>query len=419
MLPIQKKLTDSFYILLSLPATAMGYALCVQISALSWILSTKYNLNIHEVGYVWAAGPLAGIIGQLLIGFISDKVWFWGGRRRPFIFIGGTIAALMLFCLPNLDRIVAYTGINNMMAIALMVSLTLDLAINISFNPTRSLIADVTPDGKERTKGYTWMQTISGFFGVMAYAIGAYYGNYSLIYSGIGIVLCLSVIPALFIQEPKTYNNVETKNEISSSYSQNPNTFNWELMKIYIAHGFTWLGVQSMFIYMFAFIKHNMNIETDEDAGQIISIAFLLLNTVGFILPATLFQPLSKKIERVTIHASALFIMATAYGGIALWGASPIVTYFLMALAGIGWAAIVSLPFAIMSEKIQKNKMGWYMGIFNLSIVIPQLISSIFLGEIIENAENKNILFIICSICLFVSAGLWLTVKETSLKNNH
>ena len=71
MLDIQKRLTNSFYILLSLPATAMGFALCVQIAALSWILNTKYGLNIEEIGYVWMAGPLAGILGQPIVGLID------------------------------------------------------------------------------------------------------------------------------------------------------------------------------------------------------------------------------------------------------------------------------------------------------------------------------------------------------------
>ncbi|MBN2571988.1 MAG: MFS transporter, partial [Ignavibacteriales bacterium] len=88
MSSIQKKLSNLFYIILSLPATAMGFALSIQIAALSWIMHTQYHLSIEEVGIVWAAGPLAGIFGQVIIGLISDNVWFWGGRRRPFILIG-------------------------------------------------------------------------------------------------------------------------------------------------------------------------------------------------------------------------------------------------------------------------------------------------------------------------------------------
>ena len=92
----QKNKTNTFYALLSMPSTAMGFALSIQISALSWILTTQYGLDIHDVGLVWAAGPLAGILGQVIIGIISDKVWFWNGRRRPFILIGGVLIFLAI-----------------------------------------------------------------------------------------------------------------------------------------------------------------------------------------------------------------------------------------------------------------------------------------------------------------------------------
>ena len=70
MLGMQKKLTNFFYVILSFPATAMGFALSIQIAALSWIMNTQYGLDIHEVGIVWAAGPLAGIFGQIIIGLM-------------------------------------------------------------------------------------------------------------------------------------------------------------------------------------------------------------------------------------------------------------------------------------------------------------------------------------------------------------
>ncbi|UCH65610.1 MAG: MFS transporter, partial [Ignavibacterium sp.] len=239
MLEIQKKLTKPFYALLSLPATAMGFALSIQIAVLSWILNTKYGLDIHEIGIVWAAGPIAGIFGQVIIGLISDNVWFWGGRRKPFILIGGVLAALMIIALPNIDKIDGFLGIGSLMAVAIVVALTLDLAINISFNPTRSIIADVTPDGIPRTKGYTWMQTISGFFGVMAYAIGAIFGNYFLIYFGAVLVLLFSIIPPFFIEESKELTSEEKSDELIEKSKETQ----WgQLLRIYIAHGFSWIG---------------------------------------------------------------------------------------------------------------------------------------------------------------------------------
>ncbi|GBD87904.1 galactoside permease [bacterium BMS3Abin03] len=409
MLQIQKKLTNSFYALLSLPATAMGFALSIQIAVLSWILKTKYGLDIHEIGIVWAAGPIAGIFGQVIIGLISDKVWFWGGRRRPFILIGGVLAALMIIALPNIDKISEFLGFGSLMAVAIAVALTLDMAINISFNPTRSIIADVTPDGVPRTKGYTWMQTISGFFGVMAYAIGAIFGNFFLIYLGAGLVLLFSIIPPFFIEESKELiTDDKEKTEVKKS-----TVTQWgELFRIYFAHGFSWIGVQTMFVYIIAYIEQKMNPATGTETGQIIAISFLVLNAVGFILPAFVLEPITEKIGRVKTHLSCVAIMAVGYFGIVAIGQSPLTMYILMAVVGVGWAAIVSLPFAIMSEKVDENRMGFFMGVFNLSVVLPQLIVSLVLGYFIMEAGNKNIIFIISGISLSLSALLWLLVKE-------
>src|SRR3546814_3507882 len=83
------------------------------------------------------------------------------------------------------------------------VALARDLAVNVGFNPTRALIADVTSDGPERARGYSWMQAISGSFGVLAYAIGALFGNIVLIYAAVGIVLVLAIGPPFLIEEPR------------------------------------------------------------------------------------------------------------------------------------------------------------------------------------------------------------------------
>ena len=417
MLNIQKNYNKPFFVLLSLPATAMGFALSVQIAALSWILNSKFGFNLEEIGLVWIAGPAAGIIGQVTIGFISDKVWFWGGRRRPFILIGGVVAALMLLALPNIGIISEALGFEEVIGVAIAVALSLDLAINISFNPTRSLIADVTPDGDIRTKGYTWMQTISGFFGVIAYLIGAFISNYVLIYFGAVLVFVFSLLPTLFITETKELESSDDSIASTSRQTDLP-----KFIKICIAHAFTWLGVQTMFIYTFAYIKENImgfgTIDVISEAennhiGFITGVAFAILNTVGFIFPALVLEPLAKKIGRVKTHTLSITIMSIGYIMIIFFAQSQELFFVMMALVGIGWAAVVSLPFAIMSECVSQNKMGLYMGLFNLSVVIPQLFAS-GLGGAIDNASNKNIIFVISAIALGLSAILWLLVKEKS-----
>ncbi len=421
MLTIQKKLSNTFYALLSLPATAMGFALCVQIAALSWILNTKYGFSLEDIGLVWLAGPLAGIFGQVIVGLVSDKVWFWGGRRRPFILIGGTLAALMILALPNLDIIDRALGFDSIMTVALVVALTLDLSINISFNPTRSVIADVTPLGEKRTRGYTIMQTVSGFFGVLAYLIGAFISNYVLIYIGAGIVFLFSIFPTFFIEEPKNLAaDKETLTEDPSEAAAQKDTNIPEFLKICLAHAFTWLGVQTMFVYSFAFVKTNiMGYGLQEELGQDLNneigfglgVAFAILNAVGFLLPATVLQPVSERIGRVKTHTICIAIMAIGYAALAFLGTTQTSFFLLMAFVGIGWGAVVSLPFAIMSEVIDQRKMGLFMGLFNLSVVIPQIFASL-LGGYLDGFENQSVIFIISAIALAVSSVLWLLVKE-------
>ena len=430
--------TRASYALLSLPATAMGFALCVQIAALSWILSTKYGLNLEEIGYVWLAGPLAGILGQVIVGAISDNVWFMGGRRRPFIVIGGSIAALMILALPNLGVIGAALGVESIIGIAIAVALTLDLAINVSFNPARSIIADVTPAGDARTKGYTWMQTISGFFGVLAYLIGAFVSNYFLIYTGAVIVFAFSVFPAFFIAEPRRLDaaaapdGVATAADIvedmgdlgadaGATVSSGAGQTDWSaFLKICLAHAFTWVGVQTMFIYTFGYIKQSilgfgpeavLTEAQNNDIGFTIGVAFAILNTVGFLLPALVLEPVAERIGRVRTHAVAIAISALGYLAIIYFGTTITTFFLLMAVVGVGWAAVVSLPFAIMTEVVDQRRMGLMMGLFNLSVVLPQIVAS-NLGGIVEHAADKAIIFWIAAGTLGVSAVLWLLVKE-------
>jgi MFS family permease len=417
MRDIQRRLTNGFYALISLPSTAMGFALSIQISALSWILTTQYHLDIHQVGIVWAAGPLAGIFGQVIIGLVSDRVWFWGGRRRPFIMIGGALAALMLFALPNIRAVSEALGVGSLLLVATAIALTLDLAINVSFNPTRSVIADVTPEGDARTKGYTWMQTISGFFGVLAYVIGALAGNFALIYAGVAIVFLFSVIPILFVSEPRELMGAPEQKRGAPGGAKGGGTQWGQLWRLYAAHAFSWIGVQTMFVYIIAFIQQKMvSPASAGDAarvsGQVISISFAVLNTVGFLLPAPVLEPLAKRFGRVRVHAAAVAIMAAGYFGVVIGGTSPLALYILMGVLGIGWASIVSLPFAIMTEKVDKSRTGFFMGIFNLSVVLPQLFVSLVLGKVVLDAPDKSVIFIISGCALALSALGWIFVHE-------
>ena len=277
------------------------------------------------------------------------------------------------------------------------------------------------PKALPDTKGYTWMQTISGFFGVLAYVIGAVVGNYVLIYSGVVIVVLFSIVPILFVEEPRELRL--TTGDQTGSEKKKGNTHWRELFRIYIAHGLSWIGVQTMFVYIIAYIQQKMNLPSDPElasraSGQVISISFAILNTVGFLLPALVLEPLAKRFGRVRVHTAAVATMAVGYGGIVVAGSTPLALYIMMAVLGIGWASIVSLPFAIMTEQVEKSRMGYFMGIFNLSVVLPQLFVSLVLGFVIQQTEDKSIIFMISCATLALSAIVWLIVREAGTSNS-
>lgn len=525
MLNIQEKMSNAFMALLSLPATAMGFGLSVQIAALSWILSTRYGLDISQIGIVWAAGPIAGIVAQPIVGLISDKLWFMGGRRRPWIVIGGILTGLMLLALPNLgiiQEVCGAHGAEGLLVIAVTVALTLDLSINVSFNPTRSLIADCTP-ASDRSRGYTWMQTVSGTCGVLAYLISVIWGNIVLIYVGVGVALLFTLVPIFFIEEPRTLDNqkaiedgktepqAKSKSSLGDVLSalfplagfliygiyvivakllgladnSQISIFGWftlntvelicvlveivaivmvltnvlretsnnnEFQKILLAHSFTWWGVQTMNIYMVFYVLNViLNVPSDVLAitdkvlkqeqisaamtlisdpalinlknflgtigksgldEALPSIAFLVRDLVGALLPVLVLNVIAKRRGMTMTHTCSILLMAIGYALIWLYGSNIIVFFAALCVVGIGWASLVSLPFAIMSEKVDQTKMGLYMGIFNLSVVLPQLVASFKMGEVVNAAADKSIIFAICAVCLAISGLLWSFVKN-------
>ena len=100
-------------------------------------------------------------------------------------------------------------------------------------------------------------------------------------------------------------------------------------------------------------------------------------------LPALVLLPLARSFDVVKIHSACLASMAAGFAGVYFFAQSSAVLYLLMALMGIGWAAIVSLPFSIMSQRVEPSRIGLYMGVFNLSIVLPQLVVSLGVGAFV------------------------------------
>lgn len=455
--------TAAFFMLLSLPATAMGLALSVQISAMSWILATRYGLDIHEIGLVWAAGPVAGIVGQLLIGALSDRVWVWNGRRRVFIITGGMVAAIAMLLLPRIGAISGALGMASVILVAITVALALDLAVNVGFNPARTLIADVTAEGAERTRGYSIMQVVSGSFGVGAYGIAALFGNDALITIAAGFVVLFTLVPVLLIAEPRTlaatqvlspaaqppslariamaisplwallaYNlhgfGLRLSGGGSSGYLAEilcagatlalvghafarPNDGDGMFRRIVAASALCWLGVQPIFVFMVSFLQDRIPALDDKALGQVTSLAFLALNAVAAVAPLML-GPLTRALGAVRVHGAALCVMAAGCFAVWFWVAQPWQLYLLMAVCGIGWGSIVSLPFAIMSSHVDSTRMGLYMGLFNLAIGLPQLVASLGIAQFAASTTDTGLVFALSGGFIGLSAMLWFQLRS-------
>lgn len=156
-----------FLVLLSLPTAAVGFALSSGIATTTWLLSTRYNLHLENIALIWLMGPLMGLAVQPIVGAISDRTWLMKGRRRPYLLVGGLAGAASTYAMLELDSLAKTTGLS-LIAVAVIVALVADLSTNVTFNPARLLVADLTPEGPARVRGYAWMQTVSGVLGISA-----------------------------------------------------------------------------------------------------------------------------------------------------------------------------------------------------------------------------------------------------------
>jgi Na+/melibiose symporter-like transporter len=491
MLQAQKRLSTGFLILLSLPTAAVGFALSSGIATTTWLLSTRYGLHLENIALIWLMGPLMGLLVQPLVGALSDRTWLMKGRRRPYLLAGGVAGAVSTYAMLMLDSLATATGLS-LIAVAVIVALLADLATNVTFNPARSLVADLTPEGPARVRGYAWMQTVSGVLGISAYLISIFFGNYALVLVTVAVVFVLTVLPLMFIQEtapaamaasPGPAGTGTRATGLAAFRTLWPMvgflvygvfvaidkivfgdalaawaiplflavigvTLSWGVLIVWrgrrqpsgqnrlrtmlLAHGFAWLGVQSMFVMGFFYVRdfvvpaaagpvladglyqlaNAAAVTTAADtAGRVLSMGFLLLNLVGAALPVLVLKPLCLRYGKVRVHRSAMGLMAAAYAFIVLAPANEAFFYLGMLLCGIGWSSLISIVFAIYSESVDSREMGVSMGVFNSSLVLPALAVPGLL-RLSDALDGHRWVFALFALCLALSFAFWCAVSE-------
>jgi MFS family permease len=170
------------------------------------------------------------------------------------------------------------------------------------------------------------------------------------------------------------------------------------------------LDLSNVFANKFAEFLTSTTQSKDATTGNIVSLGFLILNAVGAVFPFVL-SMIAKKIGRVKTYTAALAFSAVGYFYIAFLATYEANFYLGMFLTGIGWSAVISIIFSIMTERINQAKMGLFMGIFNLAVVLPQMMSQ-GVANIISETQNYQLLYILCGVCICLSVFFWFFVKE-------
>jgi maltose/moltooligosaccharide transporter len=352
-----------------------------------------------KLAYLWLAAPVTGVIIQPLIGQTSDRIWTRLGRRRPFILAGAIIASLALILMPNCSAVWMAAGL----------LWVLDGTINASMQPFRALVADNLPD-EQNSQGFAiqslfiglggtissalpWMMT--NWFGVKTDAAAIPQSVRLSFYIG-AVAFMVAVLWTVF----RTSEYPPTETELAAIRARK---FDWTLglgdvlalvfhlprrmWELGLVQFFTWIGMFSMWVYFSPTVAKNVfhaavGSPEMEAAGAWSGVCFATYNVVCFGFSFVLLWA-TKYTGPKLMH-----VVCLAIGGLGL-ATVPLVTdqYQLlisMTAVGIAWSSILSMPYAMLAPALPKAQVGVMMGMFNLFIVLPQMVASSLLGFILK-----------------------------------
>lgn len=405
----------------------MGFAL--QNGNASRILQS-FGADVHELSWFWIVAPLTGMLVQPVIGYYSDRTWTKLGRRRPYFLSGAILAALGLLLMPNAGSFAQFMPALWIGAGMLMI---MDASFNVAMEPFRALVADKLPSD-QRTLGYSLQTVLIGIGAVIGswlpYMLGNWFGVEMSADEGmipqnvivsffIGAAFLIGTIlwtviktpeysPAELVQfddhEEEEHSGLSGLSQILADIKTMPVT----MKQLGLVQFFSWFALFSMWVFttpavaqhIYGLPTSDSSSDTYQDAGNWVGIMFGVYNLVSaiyaFFLPA-----IALKFGRKNTHAISL-----AIGGLGLLSmyvlTSPTLLLISMIGVGIAWASILAMPYAILAGSIPAKKMGIYMGIFNLFITIPQIISSVTNGLIVKSLFNNFAIYAI------VMAGAFL-----------
>ena len=386
-----------------------------------------------ELPILWLAAPVTGLLVQPIIGYYSDRTWHrkWG-RRRPFFAIGAILATIALFAMPN----------STALWMAVIMLWLMDASINISMEPFRAFVGDMLPN-EQRTGGFAMQSFFIGLGAIIASALPFIMTNGFGIeniaadggipdsvkwsfYLG-GIAYFTAVMWTVFNTEEYPPDDIEKlKNEnaekgiftgLKESFMgifKMPKT----MVQLAFVQFFSWFALFAMWIYTTSAVTSHVYQTSDttsalyNEGADWVGICFAIYNGIAALV-AFLLPVVAKKISRKITHLVALVI-----GGIGLISiyfiSDPNLLLVSMIGVGIAWASILSMPYAMLSSILPANNMGYYMGVFNFFIVIPQIVAAGILGFMLKSFFGNVSIYalIIGGVSMIIAGFLCLLVQD-------
>ena len=401
-----------------------------------------------ELPGLWIAAPLTGLLVQPIIGYMSDRTWHprWG-RRRPFFLIGAVLSSLALFFMPFSSALWMAAGF----------LWILDASINISMEPFRALVADKLPE-EQRNFGFVIQTLIIGIgtwvasnlpwlvtrLGVSNEAAAGEIPD-SVFYSfAIGAaVFLITILITVFTTEEEPPLNLEEfereklnsegvftgLREIVNSVAEMPQV----MKQLGVVQFFSWFAFFTMWSFVTPALTDGVfgspnplpgaadyaeaSARFNEAANEVSSAMGVYgLSSMVFALLLA-FYTRRFAINRRLIHSLALCFGALGFAGMLFL--SPNTSAYLgwcFAAVGIAWGSILSMPYAMLSGSVPSEKMGIYMGVFNMFIVLPQIVAALgginWINQVVYAGDVIGSMHIAAWSCLIAAAAVFGVRKE-------
>lgn len=409
----------------------IAYAL--QSANISRIFATL-GADPHNLSYFWILPPLMGIIVQPIVGTLSDKTWCRFGRRIPYLFVGALVAVLVMCLLPNAGSL--GMAVSTAMVFGLISLMFLDTSINMAMQPFKMLVGDMVNE-KQKALAYSiqsflcnagslvgyvfpFLFTFLGISNVAAKGVVPDSVIYSF-YIGAAILILCVIYTSVKVKEmpPKEYAEYhgldkplnEEKVNVIKLLRNAPKAF-WT---VGLVQFFSWAAFLYMWNYTNGAIAETCWHTTDptsagfQEAGNWVGILFAV-QAIGSVVWAMM---LPRFANRKMAYALSLVL-----GGIGFmmipYVSDQYVLFIPYLLIGCAWAAMLAMPFTIVTNALNGSHMGAYLGLFNGTICIPQIIAAALGGVVLTLVGSaQSHMMIVAGVFLIIGAACVGIIKET------